>query len=119
MLENPSRNTVCSGIRDGGWRDGLWVWLPKEVVKNRLQDTATVRRFLDGTNVANQRPPSLWSGLKSTNPAISSQLRAVFCWLSRLSGLKFETRNGGVCFLLHSTDCTLLMGSREGLGARS
>jgi hypothetical protein len=47
----------------------------EEVLKNRLQETTTVRRVLEDTNVANQRPP-FWSGLKSTNPSISSQLKS-------------------------------------------
>ncbi len=74
MLENPSRNMQW----DKGWRLAGWtIGSSREVIKNRLQETATVRRFLDGTNVANQRPP-FWSGLKSTNPAISSQLKSCF-----------------------------------------
>ncbi len=47
----------------------------KEVFKEQSpprNPSAAVRRVLQGTNVANQRPP-FWSGRKSTNPAISSQ----------------------------------------------
>jgi hypothetical protein len=83
----------------------------KEVIKEQPPArnlSAEVRQVLQVTNAAIQRPP-FWSGLKSTNPAISSQIkRAVFCWLGRLSRLNLGP-NGGLCFLTHSTDCTLLL----------
>jgi hypothetical protein len=42
-----------------------------EVIKEQSPARA-VRRVLQGTNVANQRPP-FWSSLKSTNLATASQ----------------------------------------------
>jgi hypothetical protein len=55
--------------------------------------SVAVRRVLQGSNVANQGPP-FWPGLKSTNPAISSQLKSCvllvhYTYCSRLHlGLK-------------------------------
>ncbi len=44
----------------------------KEVIKEQppARYLSAVVRLPQGTNVANQRPP-FWSGLQSTNPAIS------------------------------------------------
>jgi hypothetical protein len=50
----------------------------------------TVRKFLQGTNVANQRL-QFWSGLKSTIPAIPSQLKSCL-WLSWLRRLNLGPR---------------------------
>ncbi len=50
----------------------------KEVIKEQPPArnlSAKVRRVLQGTNVGNQRP-LFWSGLKPTNPAISSHLKS-------------------------------------------
>ncbi len=61
------------------WWKLQWVAVPKEVIirSSHLQQhiSAMGRKVLKGTNVANQRPPVL-SGLNSTKPAISSQLKS-------------------------------------------
>ncbi len=59
---------------------GLWsslIAISKEVIKEQLPArnlSAAVRRVLQGTNVANHRPP-FWSGRKSTNLAVRHRLR--------------------------------------------
>jgi hypothetical protein len=57
--------------------------------------SATERRLLHDTNVANQRP-SFWSGLKTTNPAISSLLKSRLTVYCRLHTLDEVQRASGV-----------------------
>ncbi len=87
----------------------------KEVIKKQppaINLSAVVRRLLQGSNVAKQRP-QFWSFLKSTNPAISSQLKSCLLLAQVTKSAKFGTKT--VAYTLDGVKrgftCTLMIKS--------
>ncbi len=73
-----------------------------------LLSLTRVRRLLQGTNVVNQRPP-FWSGLKSTSPAISLQIKSRLLLAQLTKSAKFVTKTVAsvFSFTVQSVKCTL------------